>query len=201
MRLTLNSKHTPLHTHFLGTRSLLTAPENELRVLCKIPRVKWTLFSPQCSCFLFPPSSTPMAVIPLSVPRHSRPARQGPCHHPLSPLTMYSPPLPHATFSLTTFSSTPEQRHTLRSGPRTLAAPRTALLLRQGLYKSLLQLQTSVFPPAHLWLLLCRFLDSTASSPSSHAQSPGCLPSPLSPEITLGHRTHVLISTHLPLSC
>lgn len=93
MRLMLKSKHTPMHIHFLGTESLLIAPENKLQILFKnYAKSNQTFLSQKSQISLFPPSSTLMSIFTFTAPLHSSSPGHGPFPrtrgYPFSTLTL-----------------------------------------------------------------------------------------------------------------
>lgn len=126
LRLTPQSKPTPIHIHFLGTEALLTAPEDKLhRLFKKYAKSKQTFFLRNLRSRHFPPSSALMSVVPFTALLASSPPQQR--------------PLPPALGHLT-FPSTPEQQamHN-HSRPQSLIIIQKCPLLQAGLQKSLLQ--------------------------------------------------------------
>lgn len=124
LRLTPQSKPTPIHIHFLGTEALLTAPEDKLHRLFKqYAKSKQTFFLRNLRSRHFPPSSALMGIVPFIALLGSSPPQQ----RPLPPASGSPFPWGHLTFP-----STPEQqaKHN-QSRPQSLIITQSALPCRQ----------------------------------------------------------------------
>lgn len=132
LRLTPQSKPTPIHIHFRGTEALLTAPEDKLhRLFKKYAKSKQTFFLRNLRSCHFPPSSALMSIVPFTALLASSPPQQ----RPLPPACGSPYPWGHLSFL-----STPEQQaeHN-HSRPQSLIITQKCRPLQAGLQKSLLQ--------------------------------------------------------------
>lgn len=142
MRLMPNTKHTPMHIHFLDTRSMLTAPENKLQTFFKIHSNIDSPFSEMFPFLIFPPKFYSHAPYPtfcsaslLPQPARSVSPSTWTIHPPPSPCHFISADLALHTGSATHNHSSPQDLSTqnrLDSETGTLSL-----------------LQTSAFPSPH----------------------------------------------------
>ena len=123
LRLTPQSKPTPMHIHFLGTEALLTAPEDKLqRLFKKYAKSKQTFFLRNLRSRHFPPSSTLMSIVPFTALLDF----SLPQHRPLPRMRGSSYPLGHLTFPFTL----DQQAMHNHSRPQSLSSSRSALPCR-----------------------------------------------------------------------